>query len=180
MHLSTRQGIFRQSNIRFSMLMFVVVCLGIFSAFMTNTQVAAQLTQSEQGTLDQSQTIVNETNEIFKELVGNLTAFSFVQVQIALASLQSSTDPLIKQQMLDKAQTLANQIIELNLELDEHLATLKKISDLFDELLRQIGTTVQPSTLTTVAPTVPPIKMTQPAPNPLGNCATNLCGCCEC
>ena len=167
MHLKRREGISRQSDIRFSMMMLLVVCLGIFSAFMTNTQVAAQLTQSEQGILNQSQTLINETNEIYKELVGNLTQYSLVQVQIALASsLPNSTNQLVKQQMSDLAQTLANQINELTSELADHLATLKKISDLYAVLLSQISTTtVQPST---------------PPPKPLGNCTTNLCGCCEC
>ena len=148
------------------MLMFVVVCLGIFSAFMTNTQVAAQLTQAEQDILNQSQTLINETNEIFKELTGNFTEFS--EVQIALASLQSSTDPLIRQQRLDKAQTLFNQITELRLELGEHLATLKNISDSFDALLTASTTTSMHTTTTTTTTTAKPISTVKTTQQPTG------------
>ena len=167
MHLSMREGISRQSNTRFSMLMFVVVCLGIFSAFMTNTQVAAQLTQAEQDILNQSQTLVNETNEIFKELAGNVTEFSLVQ--IALASLPTSTNQTIKQQMLDKARTLFNQITELRLELDAHLALLSNISNFIAVLLTASTTTsMHTTTTTTTTTTAKPTSTVKTTQQPTG------------
>ena len=94
--------------------MFVGLCLGIFSAFMTKTQVAAQ-TQDNQDLVNQYRTLINETNQMVKEIVDNFDQISAVRT--VLASLPDSTDQQVKQQLLDLSQTLVNQTEDLILDL---------------------------------------------------------------
>ena len=155
MHLKRREGISRQSNNRFSMLMFVGLCLGMFSACMTNTQVAAQ-TQDRRDLLNQSRTLVNETNQIRGEIAGDLSELSEVLNLLHYASLLDTTDPLImqsKQQLSDRSQKLVNQTQELIADLNSHKERISAIVEL--------------------------LKTTQPQPIPLKNCTNNNCHCRE-
>ena len=155
MHLKRREGISRQSNNRFSMLMFVGLCLGMFGARMKNTQVAAQ-TQDRQDLLNQFRTLTNETNQIRGEIAGDLNDLSEVLMLLRYASLSNSTDPLAvqnKQQLAAFSQKLVNQTKELVVDLNAHKERISAIVEL--------------------------LKTTQPQPKPLENCTNTNCHCRE-